>query len=445
MTFANDFSVKMTHPSLTRSQVFLTTVLSLMVGFFFWFVKNPFHLGFPLSAFVSAAFHFSIFLFFNKIFPARPFVFIFLSVFNLILLGVSVHFTGGILSPFNFFFFAIIVSEASNGIEYPFGLVTSLVVYLTVVGGELTGIIPSIPISTQAIYGNFPTCLWIIGTTILFMLVTAQMYKTVMNSLRVHLEKEQERKQSIQKKLSKLEIPSQVGLLVNKIVHDIRGPLGAISGFIKILRKENQLNSQSQEDCDVILSELDRISNLLNQMTKYARPAQRETDPVDPVDVLESVLSVISFLPEVKRIRFKREYSSGSPWRVLASKEELQQVFFNIFKNAVEALKDTPSHPSVLIKIEKEESQVIIRITDNGPGIPKEVLSKLERGDGVSTKSEGVGVGLLISRDIMRSNLGDLKIRSKLGEGTTLETRLILFQNPSKGKKSVPQGVVIQK
>ena len=412
--------LRLTHPTITRNQILFTTILSFLASALFFIFKNPFSIGFPITILTSACFHALIYLNFAKFEKLKARTFTFISIFNLILMGGIIHFTGGILSPFVFVFFSILLSDASHGIEYP-GLIAALIIYMGVIGLEYTGILPPLQISPSDIYAHGLTLAAISMATMLFMVVTGQTYMIIMSNLRTHLEHELAEKQVIIKQLVRMEAPSQIGLLVNKIVHDLRGPLGAIGGFISILTTENNLNPESIKDCEVMTKELKRIQKMINRMLLYSRPTKSEKESQCPVELVETVLTVFSFYPGAKNVEFVRDFPPPQTLNINANKEGLQQVYFNLFKNAIEAIPLEKSRPKIVIKIHTQDGAVLIEVEDNGPGTPADIIQSLGK-EITSTKKEGGGLGLIISREIVESNGGQFKIFSTPGAGTRVVT-----------------------
>lgn len=225
------------------------------------------------------------------------------------------------------------------------------------------------------------------------------------------------------RRLSKLEAPSQIGILAYKIVHDVRGPLGAVNGFIQIMQEQKTLDPELREDCVLMSGELARISNLLTKMISYCKPGQSAREVLCPVYVMETMISIVSFLPDARRVQFNTDFPPRDSLRVLACREELQQVFFNIIRNALEALEHITGPRTIGLKIGRSGTGVAIEIQDSGPGIPQEVSAKLGR-EMVSSKKEGGGVGLLIAKEIAESHKGSLTLQSRAGEGTCVTIRL---------------------
>lgn len=437
MPLADKDQARLSQPATTRKLVFISCLLGF--AFFAVFFKIPmaFDQSLAYVGLISGIFHLFLFIFFNKIFPINKKILSGMSLFNILLLGAGVHFTGGILSPFTFLFITILISDAANGIDYPNGLAAALITYLFVVGGEYLGLLSHVPVSTTVIYQSGITTALIVATMVFYIFVTGQTYKKLMKTLAAKLRTEEQNKEKMIKHLSRLEAPSQVGLLVQKIAHDLKGPLGAVSGFIKIMKSENTLTSESEEDCNIILVELNRINNLLNRMVSYIKPGHIDRAKICPVDLIETVLAIIQFDPQSQGIRFEKSFPDTETLFVWANKEELQQVYFNLLKNALEALQEQKEERRITLSIHVIDSAVCISIEDNGPGIPANFIETVGR-EFHTTKKDGTGLGLVIVKDILTSHNGRLEINSVPTQGTTIETWLPLYTNKSKKENHDP-------
>lgn len=432
--FGNKVKQASSHPSTARDQMLSTSVLTFFLFLLYSFTNHPFHERFQTIVLISSVFHFALYLTFEKTAVAHR-SFVLVSIFSTVLLGFAVHYSGGIISPFILSFFCIVISDISNKVHRPIGLITSIIVYTAVVAGEYFGVLNVVDISTSSIYSNGVVTLAIVTGTGVLLLVTGQSYKIIMNSLYKAIDKEQEQKQAVLKKLIQLEAPSQIGLLVNKIVHDIRGPLGAISGFIKIIQNDSGLTAVSRYDCKLMLEELERIRELMNRMIKYVRPTESVRSPICPIDLFNTALAVVSFYPGAKRIEFERDFPKTEKFLIHANKEELQQVVFNILKNSSEAM-ELVDHPRIRIHIYAKGDTLYIAIQDNGKGMPQPLSSRISY-ERISTKTEGAGVGLIIAREILEAHNGGIEFQSEEGKGTIALIRLPLYEQQLEMSKEI--------
>lgn len=401
--------VRISHSTLTRHQILVTSLISFAAAAVFTVINTPFSAGFPAIAFASGVFHLSLFTFFPRIFPTRPAAFVLFSVANLLLLGLSIHFTGGILSPFVFFFILIAVSDAANGIDYALATYVGAFIYLATIAAEWSGLLPPTELSPSAVYASGATTILIVGVTLFFMIAVAGSYKNVMRSLRDDLEREQAARERVRAKLAELEAPSQVGLLVNKIMHDVRGPLGAASGFMSCLSDDETLAADIRDDCGLMRDELQRIDNLTERVLSYTRPSEGAA-VLSPDEAVHNVVSVLSFHPAAKGVTIDVRGQNETRGRILFRKEELQQVLFNVIKNAVEAVGDR-ERKNVTIALSIKEPWQEIAIEDSGAGFEQAVMKKVSQ-ERATTKAGGQGLGLIIVREILSGYGGTLHIGS---------------------------------
>ncbi|MBI4052041.1 MAG: HAMP domain-containing histidine kinase [Elusimicrobia bacterium] len=411
--------------SLSRYHTLFIAILSSFGAFCYFIPGFPFHRNFHIIALVSAAFHLFLFLFFKNLSQIMPWILSLMSTLNILLMGFVLHYSGGITSPFTFVFICILIAEAAYGIEYPTGLITALGVYLAVILAEFLGVLRPYDLTARQIYQSIPATLLVVASTLVFFVLAGFFYKIIMRNMRKKLQTDQEEKEIILNKLFRLEASSQIGLLVNKIVHDIRGPLGATKGFIKMLQTEEKISPVAKQDCRVMIQELDRISGLLNHMTAYSKPCQTSMEILDPAKILDTILSIISFYPETKNICFIKRFSSRDGHGIRGNKEQMHQAYFNILKNSIEGMDPSKKSPSIELEIDADARNMTIQIRDNGRGIPKALLKKLTR-EPISTKKEGTGIGLLLVKEILEAHRGEINITSQEGMGTTIRTQIPL-------------------
>ena len=101
---------------------------------------------------------------------------------------------------------------------------------------------------------------------------------------------------------------------------------------------QSEGNEEEKEDKKVVMENLQRMKYMINQVAKYGKPVTEEKEKINPVIFMGNMLAIIKLFEGAKTIVFKTKFSNDSEFYILASKQELQNAFFNIFKNAVEAL-----------------------------------------------------------------------------------------------------------
>lgn len=230
-----------------------------------------------------------------------------------------------------------------------------------------------------------------------------------------------------EEELTKREALAAVGQLAAGMAHEIRNPLTSIKGFIQLLREQGD-NKRRESYFSVILTEIERIDGLLNDVLVLAR--YRDDKIVsERFLVMEEVYGVVRLLePEANRrgIRLELQIGQGD-WYIYGHRPRIKQAFLNILKNAFEALmgKGTLVRVSVFASI----NQVVITVEDDGIGLSEEAKQNLFV-PFYTTKQEGTGLGLSTTQRIINDHGGEIFADDspKLG-GARFEIRLPLCQN----------------
>lgn len=166
---------------------------------------------------------------------------------------------------------------------------------------------------------------------------------------------------------------------------------------------------------DVMLSEIKRINELVNEFLLLSKPKHVSFEAIDLSQVLKDILPIINNEALLHGITVEYEALYGLP-HVIADKEPLKQVFINICKNGIEAMGDA-GRLTIIERVDKEERKVNIDIRDTGPGIPLFVIDKIFD-PFFTTKAEGTGLGLSVCQRIVHDVGGNIRVSSK-GFGTT--------------------------
>ena len=156
------------------------------------------------------------------------------------------------------------------------------------------------------------------------------------------------------------------------------------------------------------------------------RIPEPQTEQVEINQFIDSIFPLLQELCIKKEIEIKYSRSQKTCF-LLIDKEQITQVLINLVKNAVEAFQS--ENGTINIKSEITEDKISLSISDNGVGISKEVLSEIFI-PFFTTKKEGSGIGLSISRQIIRNHGGELRITSEQNKGTNSELVLPLLNIP---------------
>lgn len=216
---------------------------------------------------------------------------------------------------------------------------------------------------------------------------------------------------------------SAIGQLAAGIGHEIRNPLTALKGFLQLIPS----TKDPGQFIDIMQDELTRIELIVSELLVLAKPQATEFSVRDIRNKLTDVLRLLNAQAAMKSINIVTRFEDSVP-KIQCEPNQLKQVFINIVKNAIEA---TCSSGTVTIELQSlNNDHIVVRISDTGPGIPKETLSRL--GDPFfTTKETGTGLGLLMSKRIVSNHHGNFEITSEVGHGTTVSIALP-YKQPKK-------------
>ena len=221
-----------------------------------------------------------------------------------------------------------------------------------------------------------------------------------------------------------------VGELAAGVAHEINNPiafvranLGALGAILDKLGDSADPAAvfEGRELVEESLDGVDRVSAIVRDVRGFAHQGSGQREQVEIHALLDGVLRVAA--PQL-RSRGRVERSYGEMPLVYASPQELQQVFLNLVVNASQAIGDDGR---IRIQTLREGDSAVIRIEDDGPGVPDEVIDRIfdpfftTKGVG-----EGCGLGLAISYQIVSKHGGDLRVRQRPGGGACFEVRLPL-------------------
>lgn len=208
-----------------------------------------------------------------------------------------------------------------------------------------------------------------------------------------------------------------VGKLAAGVAHEINNPLTCVLTNSSLLLGDLPPDDPRREDLQTIVDETLRCRKIVKGLLDFARQTKPQKQNLDLNKVVEDVLSLVRNQASFQNIAIHTEMDPNLP-SVLADADQMRQVVLNIILNAADAM---PQGGALRIRsyFESKSKQVILRISDTGPGIPAEIQHKLFE-PFFTTKKTGTGLGLAIAYGIMERHKGALKVESSPGHGTTI-------------------------
>jgi signal transduction histidine kinase len=202
-----------------------------------------------------------------------------------------------------------------------------------------------------------------------------------------------------------------LGQLSAGLAHEIRNPLGVIKGSAEILtQKLHGANELVRELAGYISTEVNRLSELVTQFLNFARPLHADLHPADITALLDRVLKNVSEHWKGKSVQIERVYASDLPL-VPLDESLCEQAFINLVQNAHEAMEERGGTLRVEVArvIQNDTEGVLVRLTDNGPGVPDTLREEIFN-PFVTTKKTGVGLGLSIVSQIVDGHHGTIRV-----------------------------------
>jgi two-component system, NtrC family, nitrogen regulation sensor histidine kinase GlnL len=227
----------------------------------------------------------------------------------------------------------------------------------------------------------------------------------------------------------------QLEILLAGLAHEIKNPLSGMRGAAQLLARHIDTDHRLRECTRIILTEIDRLNGLMTQLLDLTGPPRLERAPINIHEIIDRVLEIEG----TSGLRFLRHYDPSLPL-VLGDRDRLTQVILNLLRNAVEA---SPPAGTVTVTTRMETSYYVSRargrdrflsidVSDEGPGIPAENLSRLFA-PFFTTKTGGTGLGLAISQRIVAEHGGVLRARGEAGRGAVFTVTLPVERESQNG------------
>lgn len=217
------------------------------------------------------------------------------------------------------------------------------------------------------------------------------------------------------------------GELAAAIAHELNQPLSAIANYVRacaLAQDRPDGGPLLREALDKAGREVVRAGEVIRRLRDFYRTGSARREPVSPRALVDAVIDTLAPRLAQNRIEIEVSFAQNLP-RVAVDTIQMQTVLHNIIGNAVEALGATGSRGR-RIRVSataKDRDELVIEIADTGPGIAADVAAHLFE-PFTSTKPDGMGLGLAMSRSIVEAHGGHLRSRPVAGQGATFELTL---------------------
>ena len=208
------------------------------------------------------------------------------------------------------------------------------------------------------------------------------------------------------------------GALGAGIAHEVKNPLAGILGITQLSLRGVEAGHPLQKNLLIIEKETKRCKTIIENLLKFARQEQVAFEAVDLPQVVADAVAIVDHQLGINSIRVEQDLEPGLP-SCLGNANQLQQVLMNLMINAQQAMAGA----SGVLKLSAragEGGTVELRVSDNGPGIPKEIQGKIfDPFFTTKPAGQGTGLGLSVTYGIVKEHGGEIRLESGEGVGTT--------------------------
>lgn len=218
---------------------------------------------------------------------------------------------------------------------------------------------------------------------------------------------------SLEKELRTKERLAALGKMAAGVAHELRNPLSSIKGLALLLKSKIQETDTENETADLLVKEVERLNRSIGELLDYAKPANVERVDVYIGDIIQKTISLIELDAKAYGVHIVLNVAQGVGTLPI-DEDKIKQLLLNLFLNSLQAM---PTGGILSVDVDQHKGFITIDIEDSGEGISTEDLNKVFN-PYFTTKNDGTGLGLSMSRKIVEEHDGKMEISSKEGQST---------------------------
>jgi PAS domain S-box-containing protein len=217
-----------------------------------------------------------------------------------------------------------------------------------------------------------------------------------------------------------------MGELTASLAHEIRQPISAAvtnaKTCLRWLGRDEPDVPEAREAASRIVNDVTRAADIIGGISSLFKKGSPQRELVDVNELIREMIVLLRSEASRYSLSIRTELAEHLP-RVMADRVQLQQVFMNLMLNGIDAMKGTTGGGELAIKSEADDGQLLISVSDTGVGLPPEQADQIFKAF-FTTKDNGTGMGLPISRSIIESHGGRLALIGNSGRGATFQFTL---------------------
>lgn len=235
----------------------------------------------------------------------------------------------------------------------------------------------------------------------------------------VHISRDISESKKLREQLLKAEKMAALGEMAAKIAHEIRNPLISVGGFAR--RLEKKLEGPLADYATIIIDSVNHLETILKDILGFVREPRIVLLKGDLAEILDQLISLFSPALTERGISIEKDFREIS-LEVPVDSNKIREAFTNLIRNAEQALEEGGT---IRIMLDRKDSEAIVEIGDNGPGISEEDCRHIFD-PFFTTKMSGTGLGLAITQRIIELHRGRIEVTSEPNAGTTFRIYLPL-------------------
>jgi len=239
----------------------------------------------------------------------------------------------------------------------------------------------------------------------------------------VVLFKDQSEIEQLRKQVIRSQRLATVGQLAAGVAHEVRNPLSSIKGFATYFKERYRNAPEDQQIADLMIQETDRMNRVVGQLLEFSRPVSLRKSEVSVPELVHGAVQLVARKANEAGLTIDTQIGDDLP-ALSVDPDKLRQVLLNLCLNSIEAM-EPGGNLSVVAEEHGAQGGILIRISDTGGGVDETHLPHIFD-PYFTTKSAGTGLGLAIAHNIMDAHGGQIRIQSRVGEGTEVS---LIFPN----------------
>lgn len=225
-----------------------------------------------------------------------------------------------------------------------------------------------------------------------------------------------------QEELVRKEKLATLGQLAGSVGHELRNPLGVITNAIYFLKMMLAGGDETvTEYLEIINSETHKAEKIVSDLLNFSRKRSADRQPALAEDLVQTTLAAV---PPPENVSVQTQIAENLP-AVLVDVQQMEQVLTNLLTNAYQAI---PGEGQVTISARASDGSVVVDVADTGSGISAENMKKIFE-PLFTTKARGIGLGLVVTKNLVEANGGKISVQSVENQGTTFTITLPLLEN----------------